>query len=161
METKQTDEERRAEGLKKIAEAKAKAAHSEELILFCPWCFASQDNASWHGELIEGACMNCGVSNGTVKIPRFAVEEIRKQASWVGKRYYPHEEDKELHKERMELMKLVKEFPGRTIEPAGRRRWEIAQKGPNGSTSVTIDGKTKGEAWERAKESLTYRPDIK
>lgn len=65
-----------------------------EIILFCPRCFASSDNASWGEPIMEGHCFNCGAGGCTVKLPRWAIEMIRKSASWVGKRYYPHEEDK-------------------------------------------------------------------
>lgn len=37
--------------------------------------------------------MNCG-SGGLVPMPEWAVSSIRFQASWVGKRYYPHDEDR-------------------------------------------------------------------
>lgn len=65
--------------------------HLDEL-QFCPSCFASNENGSWNHVVVDNLCSNCG-SIGTVKLPRWAVESIRRSASWVGKRYYPSEED--------------------------------------------------------------------
>lgn len=69
-------------------------APHKQMLTFCPRCFASSEDGSWGDVAIGDGCMNCG-SGGTVVIPRWAVDSIREQASWVGKRYYPHAEDKE------------------------------------------------------------------
>lgn len=60
---------------------------------FCPCCFASETSGSWDHVVIGGYCTNCG-NGSTVDLPVWAIEEIRRNASWVGKRYYPCDEDK-------------------------------------------------------------------
>jgi hypothetical protein len=65
---------------------------SDSPIPFCPGCFATSEDGSANHVCDENYCYNCG-SGGTVTIPRWAVESIRAQASWVGKRYYPNAED--------------------------------------------------------------------
>ncbi len=68
------------------------------IIDFCPMCFASTDDSSGGGEIVPNIyCMNCG--GHPIKAPRWAVQSIREQASWVGKRYYPNEEDTERQRE--------------------------------------------------------------
>ena len=59
--------------------------------LFCPGCFATENDSSGGGALVPEYCMNCGGS--PITVPRWAALSIRQQASWVGKRYYPNEED--------------------------------------------------------------------
>ncbi len=58
-------------------------------LIFCPLCFASEESSSWGADVMDGHCFNCGASGGTVHLPAWAISEIRKNASWVGKRYYP------------------------------------------------------------------------
>jgi len=152
-----------------ISSDETKKPDRNKQILFCCLCFASEDNSSWGEPLIEGHCFNCGAGNSTFKLPRCAVESIREQASWVGKRYYPNKEDYEAAEERKRLLACVKKFPGRSIEPAmeldrdgnevrQEYRWRVKQMTPGAlwsSTSVTA--KTKEEAWEKARLcSLTY-----
>lgn len=71
-------------------------AHRNALLDFCPGCFATAEDSSGGGAPIpEGNyCTNCG-NVGLLNIPRWAVESIRAQASFVGKRYYPIDEDRD------------------------------------------------------------------
>jgi len=61
---------------------------------FCTMCFASERNGSWGCTTMNNYCLNCGAGGTTVEIPEWAIENIRKNASWVGKRYYPCDEDR-------------------------------------------------------------------
>lgn len=64
--------------------------------LFCCRCFASESSGSWDHVVVGSFCANC-CGNGTAfPLPKMAIESIRNQASWVGKRYYPHKEDAEV-----------------------------------------------------------------
>jgi hypothetical protein len=96
--------------------------------LFCPQCFATDNDGSWGHTVAGSVCTNCG-SQSIIHIPAFAVESIRKQASWVGKRYYPHTEDVEATNERQALLKLVEFFPGR-IALRLDKYWQVKQKMP-------------------------------
>jgi len=140
-----------------------------ESVLFCCLYFASGDSSSWGEPVMEGHCFNCGAGGTTFSIPRYAVQSIREQASWVGKRYYPSEEDLENREERKRLLASIENFPGRTVEPAmeldrdgnevrEEGRWNVKQATPGNlwsSTSVTAE--TEEEAWEKAKLcGLTY-----
>lgn len=140
---------------------------AERVILFCAKCFASSEDGSW-GERVDGDdkgshCFNCGAGNCAVRIPRWAVKSIREQASWVGKRYYPHEEDKEIHNEVQALRKLVKKFPGRTAERC-EKGWWVSQEIPcdrSRSHMMFVSlakAKTAAEAIERSREILRYVP---
>lgn len=130
------------------------------VITFCPRCLGSENDSSWGESVDKNYCYNCG-SPSTIDIPEWAVKSIREQASWVGKRYYPHEEDRFASKERKNLLKLVKEFHGRTaVWVEDMSTWEVEQKHPDGAgTSVLIDGvKTAAEALEKARNLLPYFP---
>ena len=63
---------------------------------FCVVCFASNEDGSWGCTTVPEAnfCGNCSSNDCLVAIPFWAVESIRQQASWVGKRYYPCDEDR-------------------------------------------------------------------
>ncbi|HMJ52953.1 MAG TPA: hypothetical protein VK540_12780 [Polyangiaceae bacterium] len=101
--------------------------------------------------------MNCG-NGSTVAVPAWAVESIREQASWVGKRYYPNAEDHEACEERLALLALVKEFPGRSVEPTDESgRWVVKQLQPNGLYTMTsVDAATVDEAFGKAIAILPY-----
>ena len=88
---------------------------SDDIRDFCPRCFASDMSGSWDQTVVGNHCYNCGASP-SVRLPDWAVDCIREQASWVGKRYYPNDEDKEMAAELKELRSRMTEFPGRTIE---------------------------------------------
>ena len=131
-----------------------------QLIAFCPSCMASGDNSSWGGGIDLSHCDNCG-HGPPIQIPRWAVESIRQQASWVGKRYYPHQEDRDIHQELEDLRKLIKKFPGRTAtrcagEPG---HWRVVQKiGLRATTGVLVQAKTKAAAFLKAHTLLPYVP---
>lgn len=134
-----------------------------EVINFCPSCFASTDNSSWGGEVFVGGCTNCG-HGPPISMPRWAAEQIRKSASWVGRRYYPSDEDKEDQAERRALLDLVKEFPGRRAEPVDPLvpavEWRVVQATAPGRVSyATFIAGSAEEAMEAARHSsLRYRP---
>jgi len=133
-------------------------------MLFCVQCFASEIDGSWY-HLVERCkddnfCGNCGGHNTACPLPRAAIESIRKQASWVGKRYYPHEEDSQAHLERIELLKLVKAFPGRKALQSDPFNgwWSIDQKMPDGRTMfITTLAENEADAMESVRfSSLPY-----
>lgn len=77
-----------------MEQAKDRSRESNSTIKsFCPCCFASSTEGSWNHAVVAGYCTNCG-NGSTVELPEWAIAEIRRNASWVGKRYYPNEEDK-------------------------------------------------------------------
>lgn len=133
-----------------------------ESAMFCPACFADEGSGSWMHAVIRtdrgGHCANCG--NGScIDIPKWAIELIRQKASWVGKRYYSHDEDRVAHLERRTLLALVKEFPGRTatrvVDDPDPLSWNVYQKMPDGrsvQTTVRAPDEETALRWSR----LTY-----
>lgn len=134
-----------------------------DLLPFCPGCFATSEDGSWGSVVLGDYCLNCG-AGGTVTIPRWAVTSIRRQASWVGKRYYPCDEDFEKYAELKALRALVKSFPGRTAEPDKenpRRFWVKQQISENKSISTSVDASSIDEAIEASRYSgLPYVPEV-
>ena len=134
--------------------------NSEELdrkeeIYFCPCCFGSADNSSW-GECVDDYCYNCG-SGSTLKIPRWAVESLRKQASWVGKRYYPHEEDVDSQKELRLLRSLMPDNPEDEVTPTEGGYWSVERRtSPTRTTSVLLLASSREDAMKKAKVMLPY-----
>lgn len=136
-----------------------------DFIAFCPMCFASDDGGSWGVGTIGDHCFNCG-ANGSIAVPRWATNAIRQSASWVGRRYYPGDEDREIDAERRALLATVKVFPGREVAPARQfvdgewepdpGRWEIG-KGRQMMTSVQADSAE--AAMEASRYLLRYIPD--
>lgn len=131
---------------------------------FCPRCFATSESGSWNHVIVSGYCMNCGNSS-TVTLPLWAIESIREQASWVGKRHYPSKEDRQQCAELRALRLLVAEFPGRTAEPAGGDdpfRWwvkqSVAAADGGGWISVMVDASSAAEALDAARAILPYVP---
>jgi hypothetical protein len=125
---------------------------------FCPRCFATESDGSWGHTVMGGGCTNCG-SSSTVSLPKWAVDSIREQASWVGKRYYPNKEDTEQAEELKLLRKSMTVFPGRTIEHTDLNQFRVIQKTGKNSTIVTsVTAKDIDEAWEKAKSLLPYVP---
>lgn len=117
--------------------------------MFCAKCFADDD--------IVGHCLNCGSGGTTIAIPTWAVEEIRRSATWVGKRYYPDEEDLETRRELRELRALAPTLPGRVVEAAsdyvvgnGPPKWVVTQSKPGGGAVSTLVTKEPGETAEQA-----------
>lgn len=133
-----------------------------ELLLFCPCCFASSEGGSWtKGQAVfEGLCINCGASGPALTIPRWAVESIHRQASWVGKRYYPNDEDKETWDEVQALRATIKEFPGRSVRRTeDGKDWWVSQRLKKGqSISIVVKAKTWEDAFEKARLQLPYVP---
>lgn len=130
----------------------------DELLLFCVRCFASEKDGSWGETVYESMCSNCGAGGPPFRIPGWAVDSIRENASWVGKRYYPADEDHEQNAEVQELRKLVKKFPGRTCEPTfDGQAYQVTQEMPNGSTTSMFTGAaTAKKAMEDLKLDLPY-----
>lgn len=129
------------------------------LIPFCPGCLGSIDDSSW-GELVaEGYCCNCGNAS-TIMIPRWAVKSIREQASWVGKRYYPHKEDRERSAELEALRALAPDDPERTVKPVEDPpgHFETKQPTEKGSLSTWVRAGSLDEAKLKAKVVLPFRP---
>jgi hypothetical protein len=74
----------------------------EEKVTFCSGCFATNEDGSWqpNGWTVEDVengkdcyCMNCAGHGEIIIMSKYSANRIRQCASWVGKRYYPHEED--------------------------------------------------------------------
>ncbi len=68
-----------------------------EYVDFCPGCFATNLDGSCcptgsDGTGLQLGCDNCG-GHHLLHMPKWAADSIRRQASWVGKRYYPNHED--------------------------------------------------------------------
>jgi 5'(3')-deoxyribonucleotidase len=142
--------------------------------LFCVLCFANDDDdGSWSGGLCSSHCFNCGAGGSVIQISKFASTEIRKNASWVGRRYYPNQEDKDNYAELTFLRSKMTEFPGRSAEEytdsrTGELFWRILQELPGGPSGLTtsmlfprIEGETPAEGIEKAKTALPYVPSSK
>jgi hypothetical protein len=129
-----------------------------DILSFCPCCFATDEDGSWNHTVENGYCMNCG-ANGAVQIPRYAVDSIRNQASWVGKRYYPNEEDREQHAELKRLRALPRAFPGRSArqDPFDKYSYYVTQQLPGGkSIASTFKANSHEDAIEASRFSLPY-----
>jgi len=124
---------------------------------FCPRCFADEETGSWNHVVTGSHCTNCG-SSSTIDIPGWAIDSIREQASWVGKRYYPNQEDYENRHELRLLRSKMTEFPGRTARPThGGDGWVVEQRtGPNTLTSTLVSAASADEALGRVKAELPY-----
>jgi hypothetical protein len=136
--------------------------------LFCTRCFASDTDGSWNHIVLDagegGYCTNCGGGGTSVQIPRWAVDEIRRNASWVGKRYYPSDEDKEKYDELRRLRAFVTHFPGRTAEPPKDERdedmWCVVQKvSKTKNVSTVVRADSEEDALEQARTLLPYIPE--
>ncbi len=148
-------------------------SNSDKTELFCVKCFASEKSSSWGGQVVEGHCLNCGAGGTTIQIPTWAVEEIRKNASWVGKRYYPATEDLENQRELKALRERMTEFPGRSARCVGALNetpeeralspmWEVKQStGEDSECCVYVRAATEAEALAKAKTQLPYVPSVK
>lgn len=134
-------------------------SNQAEMRNFCALCFADDESGSWgHVTTPGGLCMNCGTRNSTVHIPVWAVRSIREQASWVGKRFYPHTEDRDAYEERKALLELVPSFPGRSAEECEDRpgEWRITQILLVGSVQRTRKAETADQAMREC--GLPYIP---
>lgn len=131
---------------------------SDDIRDFCPRCFASDMSGSWDQTVVGNHCYNCG-AGPSVRLPDWAVDCIREQASWVGKRYYPNDEDKEMAAELKELRSRMTEFPGRTIEHIDIGQFRVTQRLNERTTHViVVRADTQEEAWEKSKTRLPFIP---
>lgn len=132
-----------------------------EVLDFCPGCFATNEGGSWGHGCDEHYCYNCGFG-GTVKLPRWAVDSIREQASWVGKRYYPHEEDTQTREELTALRSLSPDNPTDTAEwNEDGRYYSVYRSDPKNRTRfgvMPIHAGSAEEAIRKAKPRLRYIP---
>ena len=125
---------------------------------FCVCCFASSSDGSWGCTVSGGHCMNCGAAGSSVLMQRWAIESIRKQASWVGKRYYSNEEDVQAAAEIKLLRGLAGDPPGRTAKPSltSSGFWDVKQKTEKGWISVMVEATTEQEALDMGRSKLPY-----
>lgn len=143
------------------AEPVVKKPSNDDELEFCPGCFATNEGGSWGCTAEGGYCFNCG-STGTVKMPRWAVDSIRRSASWVGKRYYPSEEDLSDHRELRYLRHIAPPAPIEAIEiqpdpayagiPEDRKRPWMARRGDTTVSSY----ETKEQALVEGNKALRY-----
>lgn len=125
---------------------------------FCPRCFATDIDGSWSHTVQGGYCSNCGAIP-SVTLPEWAVQSIREQASWVGKRYYPNDEDVQRGKEIKELRSRMTEFPCRTVEPTDSGHFRVVQRLNETTTyCIYVTADTQEEAWSKAKTLLPFVP---
>ena len=131
-----------------------------KLVAFCALCFADEDSGSWGCVTIPKAnyCTNCSAGGSIIQIPEWAVKSIRDQASWVGKRFYPIQEDYDNQAERKALLNLVETFPGRTARLREDGQWEVTQRKPDGR-SVQTWVKANSEVEALRHNSLPYVPE--
>ena len=134
---------------------------NDSIVDFCPSCFATSESGSWNHVVVDHYCNNCG-SSSIIRVPLFAAVEIRRNASWVGKRYYPADEDRELARELALLRGKMTAYHGRSAqlhEGVGwiERIFIVTQKLPgNRSVSVFIDAESESQAIEKTRTSLPY-----
>lgn len=129
---------------------------------FCTLCFATENDGSWQHVVVGHFCANCGVGGAVVDLPEWAIKNIRQNASWVGKRYYPCDEDRERAEERVDLLALVQHFPGRKVALRvfnGRKAWEVSQTLANGCTvSTTVTDADSGRQAMHRATALRFVP---
>jgi hypothetical protein len=139
-------------------------------LTFCVLCFATDEGGSWGGSVESSGtathCFNCGAGGTGFSLPRQAVDEIRKNASWVGKRYYPSSEDFDNREEVQALRALPTKHWGRSATRSAfaddKDKWTVTQllKGNplHRTVSVFVAAETAEEALEKAKLLLPYVP---
>lgn len=129
---------------------------SEPKMLFCVKCFASSRDSSWGGELLKELCCNCGCAGSAIELEEWQIQSIREQASWVGKRFYPHEEDAdqaaELRYARARLP-IPKDRYARLCIDETSRYW-VTQPNAKGGTSVIVEASSGPEALEKSRTRL-------
>lgn len=131
----------------------------EDILEFCPRCFATEEDGSWCGGVSDAFCPNCGANSSSIRIPRWAVESIRRSATWVGKRYYPDEEDKDTWNELTYHRSKVRHFPGRSVGRARDSTWMVSQRLPSGAVQcIFIEARTGPQALKKVKTLLPYVP---
>lgn len=129
----------------------------KDLTIFCCRCLAdSRTGGSWKGGVVDGYCMNCGAADSTVNLPFWAVEAIRKTASWVCKRYYPDDEDFQIQRE-LKALRAVAPMPDDEVE-AGETpgQWTVWRKFSKFRTGLTVRAKDEAEARRLAHLELPF-----
>lgn len=126
---------------------------------FCSMCFASTESGSWGCTVYGDHCSNCGTGGAVVSIPRWSVDAIRENASWVGKRYYSAEEDFD-HREELEaLRRLAPDDPRRVATETENGRFNVTQPLRGGGTiSISTRAYSADEALAKLKADLPYIP---
>jgi hypothetical protein len=136
---------------------------------FCCSCFASEEGpgSGWGDRCQNGYCLNCG-HGPQAQISRAAIEEIRRTAGWVGRRFYPDQEAIEMWAELSALRVLAPADPTDQAEEAlddqgasyaPRHWWVYRRKGTTRTGIGTIEAATAEEAIERARPKLPYVPE--
>lgn len=133
------------------------ANSKDELQEFCVRCFASSVDGSWDHVVQSGYCTNCG-GGQCLSVPRWAIEQVRSNASRVGKRYYPAKEDGEVYRELAYLRSVA---PGHVIGAEentfeGRTTYQAYVHLPNGCRSSVGPFNSAAEALERGRQKLPY-----
>lgn len=123
----------------------------KDMLGFCPGCFASTEDGSWGHVVIGDHCTNCG-ANGTVQLPRWAVDSIRRQASWVGSRFYPSQEDRDLHRELRYLRSVAPELHIEVSESDTPGIWNAR----HGDRTQTFGAVSREHAVEQAQKSMRH-----
>lgn len=130
------------------------------VVYFCSKCFADSDGGSWGEPAEYSNCYNCNTSSfghGITSLPKYIVENIRKNASWVGKRYYAHEEDYRINEELKTLRDKVGIFPGRHVIKEGEHEYLVIQQlSLNSHQMMFVKAADEKDALERSKSSLPY-----
>jgi len=136
----------------------------DDLLDFCVCCFATDEGGPYgEGTITIGensACYSCGNSGPSLKIPRWAVDSIRKNGSWVCKRYYPSDEDIEENEMIKRLLATIKEFPGRSAKPSSEPGLWWVEQATKGNTKkmVIVTAGSAEEAMAAAATKLPYYP---
>lgn len=114
------------------------------------------------GQPDASLCSNCGAGNSAIDIPEAAIQAIRKNASWVGKRYYPANEDWELQKEIQLLrLKMPEPVPGRSAKQIESGWWRVSQMQEDEvEISVSVEAESSEDALLKAKPFLPYAGEV-
>lgn len=128
----------------------------DEIRQFCVRCFADDRGGSWGDgvhAIAEGGsfCANCCGIGSAFPLPQWAVDSIREQASWIGKRYYPHDEDVEKAAE-VRYLRSIAPPPESTAVHLESGGWNVTQ----GRVSTIIDAPSEARAKEIGREILPY-----
>lgn len=148
--------------------APATAEDRKRILLFCCSCFAADhDGGSFGAGVSADYCFNCG-AGPCFPLPLWAIEEVRRNASFVGRLYYPSEQDREREAELKALRETIKEHPGRTVHRwvddrfDGAAYWVIEQQtSARSRTSIMVaveKAPTEADALEWARSRLPYVP---
>lgn len=132
------------------------------MLFMCSVCFGADDT--------DGHCFNCGAGGTTYLAPRWFIDDLRKNGSWVCKRYYANEEDAQNARELRALRERMPEYPGRSAElrtpvPGdGESYWSVKQELPNNLwISITVpwrEGDTEHDAIARSRGLLPWNPEV-